>query len=125
MYRASPREHLEAQRREQLLERQLADLFRDVDVLLTPTSGCVAFAAEGPLPETIAGRDASETHGDPFTMAANIGWLPSISVPAGLSSDGLPVGLLLTGRRHRDEVVLRLARILEQVSPWPRHPPGW
>ena len=94
-------------------------------MLLTPTSGCVAFAAEGPLPEVIAGRDASETHGDPFTMAANIGWMPSISVPAGITSEGLPVGLLITGPRHRDEVVLRLARILERECPWPRHPPGW
>jgi aspartyl-tRNA(Asn)/glutamyl-tRNA(Gln) amidotransferase subunit A len=125
MRRATPRELLEAERRERLLLSQLRDLFRDVDVLLTPTSGCVAFAAEGPLPEVIAGRDAAETHGDPFTMAANIGWLPSISVPAGLSSAGLPIGLLITGRAHRDDVVLRLARLLEQASPWPRHPPGW
>ena len=113
------------QRRERQLEAQLAELFADIDVLLTPTSGCVAFAAEGPLPEVIAGRDASETHGDPFTMAANIGWMPSISVPAGITSEGLPVGLLITGPRHRDEVVLRLARILERECPWPRHPPGW
>jgi aspartyl-tRNA(Asn)/glutamyl-tRNA(Gln) amidotransferase subunit A len=125
MRRATPRDHQLAQRREHQLEAQLADLFDDVDVLLTPTSGCVAFAAEGPLPELIAERDASETHGDPFTMAANIGWMPSISVPAGITREGLPVGLLITGARHRDEVVLRLARILERESPWPRHPPGW
>jgi aspartyl-tRNA(Asn)/glutamyl-tRNA(Gln) amidotransferase subunit A len=125
MRRATPRDHLLAQRLERKLQAQLAELFSDVDVLLTPTSGCVAFAAEGPLPEVIAGRDASETHGDPFTMAANLGWMPSISVPAGITSEGLPVGLLITGPRHRDEVVLRLARILERESPWPRHPPGW
>jgi aspartyl-tRNA(Asn)/glutamyl-tRNA(Gln) amidotransferase subunit A len=125
MRRATSRDHLLAERRERQLEAQLAELFADVDVLLTPTSGCVAFAAEGPLPEVIAGRDASETHGDPFTMAANIGWLPSISVPAGITAEGLPVGLLITGPRHRDEVVLRLARILERENPWPLHPPGW
>jgi aspartyl-tRNA(Asn)/glutamyl-tRNA(Gln) amidotransferase subunit A len=125
MRQATPRDHQLAARLERQLEAQLADLFADIDVLLTPTSGCVAFAAEGPLPEVIAGRDASETHGDPFTMAANIGWMPSISVPAGITSEGLPVGLLITGPRHRDEVVLRLARILERESPWPRHPPGW
>jgi aspartyl-tRNA(Asn)/glutamyl-tRNA(Gln) amidotransferase subunit A len=125
MRRSTPRDHLLAQRLERRLEAQLAELFADIDVLLTPTSGCVAFAAEGPLPEVIAGRDASETHGDPFTMAANIGWMPSISVPAGVTSDGLPVGLLITGPRHRDEVVLRLARILERECPWPHHPPGW
>ena len=125
LLRATPRGHLLAERRERELQAQLSALFADVDVLLTPTSGCVAFAAEGPLPEVIAGRDASETHGDPFTMAANLGWLPSISVPAGITSEGLPVGLLITGALHRDEVVLRLARILERESPWPLRPQGW
>jgi aspartyl-tRNA(Asn)/glutamyl-tRNA(Gln) amidotransferase subunit A len=54
-------------------------------------------------------------------MVASSCWLPSVSVPAGVTSEGLPVGLLINGRRHRDDVVLRLARILEQVRPWPRH----
>jgi aspartyl-tRNA(Asn)/glutamyl-tRNA(Gln) amidotransferase subunit A len=58
-------------------------------------------------------------------MLANIGWNPSISVPAGLTSDGLPVGLLVTVRRHRDDIALRLARILEEAAPWPQHPEGW
>jgi Asp-tRNA(Asn)/Glu-tRNA(Gln) amidotransferase A subunit family amidase len=58
-------------------------------------------------------------------MMANPGWNPSISVPAGLTPEGLPVGLLITVRRHRDDVALRLARILEAVSPWPRIAPGW
>ena len=58
-------------------------------------------------------------------MLANIGWNPSISVPAGLASDGLPVGLLITVRRHRDDIALRLARILELTTPWPKHPKGW
>ena len=67
-----------------------------------------------------AGRDASETNGEPFTALASIGWNPSISVPAGMSSDGLPIGLLLNVRRHRDDIALRLARISEQINPWPR-----
>jgi aspartyl-tRNA(Asn)/glutamyl-tRNA(Gln) amidotransferase subunit A len=58
-------------------------------------------------------------------MLANIGWNPSVSVPAGLTTEGLPVGLLITVRRHRDDIALRLARIVETVAPWPRHAPGW
>jgi aspartyl-tRNA(Asn)/glutamyl-tRNA(Gln) amidotransferase subunit A len=115
----------EAQEKEKRLERELADFFADVDVLLTPCHSTGAFAAEGPLPERIAGKDASETHGDAFPMLANIGWNPSISVPAGRTSEGLPVGLLITARRHRDDIALRLARILEEASPWPRIVPGW
>lgn len=104
-------------------EQEMAELFRKVDVLLTPTACCVPYAAEGPLPEVIAGMDASETNGEPFTALASIGWNPSVSVPAGLSSDRLPVGLLINVRRHRDDIALRLARILEQARPWPLQAP--
>lgn len=61
----------------------------------------------------------------PFTMLANICWNPAISIPAGLTRAGLPVGLQVTTRRHADELVLRLARISEQQNPWPRTAPGW
>ncbi len=110
---------------EKRLEQEIAAFFQGADVLLNPCHSTAAFAAEGPLPEWIAGKDASQTHGDSFPMLANIGWNPSISVPAGLTADGLPVGLLITVRRHRDDIALRLARILEIAAPWPRHPPGW
>lgn len=121
----SDEQAFEALKKEKRLEQELAAFFREADVLLTPCHSTGAFAAEGPLPELIAGKDASETHGDAFPMLANIGWNPSISVPAGITSDGLPVGLLITVRRHRDDIALRLARLLEMISPWPRHPPGW
>ena len=108
-----------------LLEQELAAFYRSADVLLTPTACCVAYDAEGPLPEVIAGQDATETNGEPFTVLGSIGWNPSVSVPAGLSTDGLPIGLLINVRRHRDDIALRLARISEQVNPWPLRPPGW
>ena len=106
----------EAMQKEKTLEQELAAFFREADVLLTPCHSTAAFAAEGPLPEVIAGKDASETHGDSFPMLANVGWNPSISVPAGVTRDGLPAGLLITVRRHCDEIALRLARMLEMSS---------
>ena len=102
------------------LEREIADLFAVSDLLITPTACCAAYAAEGPMPTTIAGKDASMTHAEPFTAIGSVCWNPSISIPAGTTSSGLPVGLLLTGPRHRDDLVLRLARIWEQSHPWPR-----
>ncbi|CAN5832642.1 amidase [soil metagenome] len=102
------------------LDADCAAIFADVDVLLTPTTATTAFVAEGPPPPTIAGREVTAAMSVPFTMLANLCWNPSISVPAGLSSEGLPVGLQITTRRHRDDVALRLARILEQAKPWPR-----
>ena len=104
-----------AVRRRHQLSLDAAALFAEVDVVLTPTTAVPAFPAEGPPP---GGAMAT-----PFTMLANLCWNPSISVPAGLTSGGLPVGLQITARRHHDEVPLRLARIWEQTAPWPRHAP--
>jgi aspartyl-tRNA(Asn)/glutamyl-tRNA(Gln) amidotransferase subunit A len=79
---------------------------------------------------TIAGEDLQARFGAaagamsvPFTMLANLCWNPACSVPAGLSSEGLPVGLQIMGRRHDDHTVLRLARLFEAAQPWPRHAP--
>ncbi|MGK2950384.1 MAG: amidase [Acidimicrobiales bacterium] len=104
-----------AVRARQVLAEDVAALFREVDLVFTPTTAVPAFAAEGPPP---GGAMAT-----PFTMLANLCWNPSISVPAGLTADGLPVGLQITAARHRDELPLRLARIWEQTHPWPRHAP--
>jgi Asp-tRNA(Asn)/Glu-tRNA(Gln) amidotransferase A subunit family amidase len=58
-------------------------------------------------------------------MFANVANLPAITVSAGLTADGLPVGLMITARRHREDICLRLARIFEQAAPWPLHAPGF
>lgn len=112
-------------RRRTRLEHEVAELFRDVDVLLTPATAVPAFAAEGPGREVeIAGRKVDPALTVPFTMIANLCWNPAISVPAGVTAAGLPVGLQIMCRRHADDVVLRLARLFEQARPWPLRPPA-
>ena len=105
------------------LEAECAAIFADVDVLLTPATAVPAFPAEGPMPLEIAGREVAPGMAVPFTMLANLCWNPAASVPAGLTSEQLPIGLQIMGRRHTDDVVLRLARIFEQAQPWPLHAP--
>ncbi len=100
------------------LERDMALLFRDADLLLTPAVACAPYGADSMMPEVIDGRDASHSGPEPFGLLANIAWNPSISVPAGVTRGGLPVGLQITARRHRDDIALRLARILEMDRPW-------
>jgi aspartyl-tRNA(Asn)/glutamyl-tRNA(Gln) amidotransferase subunit A len=107
------------------LEQEVAELFDDVDVVLTPTTAVPAFAAEGPMPTEIDGQSVFPAMVVPFTMVGNLCWNPAVSIPAGTTADGLPVGVQVMGRRHADEVVLRLARILEQARPWPRFAPGY
>lgn len=113
------------ERERRALELRVAEIFEQVDVLLTPTNACAPFAAEGPMPTEIAGRQCHGGHAALLTMFANVANLPSISLPAGLTSEGLPVGVMINAPRHREDVCLRLARIWEQSCPWPRYAPGW
>jgi len=106
-----------------VLELEVAELFEHIDVLLTPTNPCAPFAAEGPMPTEIAGQRCHAGSAALLTMLANVANLPSITVPAGLNADGLPVGLMITTARHRDDQCLRLARLFEQAAPWPLHAP--
>jgi aspartyl-tRNA(Asn)/glutamyl-tRNA(Gln) amidotransferase subunit A len=107
------------------LEQEVYELFRDVDVVLSPATAIPAPNATFPPPNEIAGQTVNPAMAVPFTMVGNLCWNPGVSVPAGTTAAGLPVGLQVMGRRHEDEVVLRLARLFEQARPWPRHAPGW
>jgi aspartyl-tRNA(Asn)/glutamyl-tRNA(Gln) amidotransferase subunit A len=107
------------------IEVETAKFFEDVDVLFSPVTTLVSIPAEGPVPATIAGRDARSTGAEAHLMMANFCWLPAISVPAGLSSTGFPIGLQIVCRRWRDDVALRLARIWEQTQPWPHRAPAY
>jgi aspartyl-tRNA(Asn)/glutamyl-tRNA(Gln) amidotransferase subunit A len=106
------------------LSLDVARLFEQVDVILCPTVAVAGFPAEGPPKATLEDGEVIEgAMVTPFTMLANLCWNPAISVPAGLSSGGLPIGLQIIARRHLDELPLRLARIWEQTRPWPRLAP--
>jgi aspartyl-tRNA(Asn)/glutamyl-tRNA(Gln) amidotransferase subunit A len=119
----SVRDYATVLTRRREIEFDLARLFSEIDVLLTPTSAMPAFAAEGPMPMEVAGQPVARGGAVPFAMLANLYGLPACSVPAGRSSDGLPIGLQIVGSRHADHVVLRLARLLELTRPWPRLAP--
>jgi Asp-tRNA(Asn)/Glu-tRNA(Gln) amidotransferase A subunit family amidase len=65
-----------------------------------------------------------ETKVNPFnngalTIPANISGYPAISIPAGLSPNGLPIGLQAYARRHEDALLLDLALAMERARPWP------
>jgi aspartyl-tRNA(Asn)/glutamyl-tRNA(Gln) amidotransferase subunit A len=109
--------------RRQAIDAGLAALFDEVDVICTPMAAVPAFAAEGPMPTTLLGQPVHAAAAVPFAMLANLFGSPAISVPAGVTPDGLPVGMHIMGPRLRDDIVLRLARLYEQARPWPRLAP--
>lgn len=86
------------------------------EVLATPTAN-VAAAAIAEQPEGHA------RFGWRNTGIFNLTGQPSISVPCGLTTAGLPVGLMISGRMFEDEVVLRFAHAFEQATPWHRQRP--
>jgi aspartyl-tRNA(Asn)/glutamyl-tRNA(Gln) amidotransferase subunit A len=100
------------------LTKDVAGLFQKADLLLSPATATAPYKADIMIPTQINGQDASHSGVEPFGMLANFCWNPSISIPAGLTASGLPVGLQITARRHQDHILLRLARILEQTQPW-------
>jgi aspartyl-tRNA(Asn)/glutamyl-tRNA(Gln) amidotransferase subunit A len=100
------------------LNRLLTAFFEDYDLLLTPTVACTAFAAEGPPPAQIDGRQVTAAGYLPFTPPFNMTGHPAASVPAELASDGLPVGLQIVGPRHADARVLAASAAYEAARPW-------
>jgi len=86
--------------------------FRDVDVLIMPTSPVVT-AEAARRPETHRrGINAS------FTAPFNLTGHPALSVPCGVSATGLPIGLQIVGRPHDEGLILRLAYAYERATPW-------
>jgi Asp-tRNA(Asn)/Glu-tRNA(Gln) amidotransferase A subunit family amidase len=119
----TPERWNELRRRREELNRWCAQLFSDVDLLLTPTVPFDAPPAKGPWPEAIDGREVPPAGVASFTIPFNLSWHPAATVRAGLSDAGLPVGLQIVGPRHRDDLVLQAAFAFERARPFAHHWP--
>lgn len=89
------------------------------DFLVTPTLSVAAFEVGLTGPKEIDGV-ATTSFRDwfPFTYPFNLSGHPAVSVPAGFTESGLPVGIQVVGRRFADRSVLELARRFEAARPW-------
>jgi Asp-tRNA(Asn)/Glu-tRNA(Gln) amidotransferase A subunit family amidase len=114
----SLQDQVEAQKVRTELNRILWKLFEEFDLLLTPTMPTEAFAAKGPPPTEIDGQPVPLLGATPFTYPFNLSGHPAVSVRAGITENGLPVGLQIVGRHHREDMVLQAAYAYEQVKPW-------
>jgi aspartyl-tRNA(Asn)/glutamyl-tRNA(Gln) amidotransferase subunit A len=109
--------YLKAQKVRALIARDFARAFESVDLLLTPTCPTPAFGLGDTMNDPIA-----MYLNDVFTVPASLAGLPGISVPAGLSRDGLPLGLQLIGRAFDEATMLRAAGVLEQAAEFRARP---
>ncbi len=117
--RVTPEKYGAGQRARAQLVNQLAEFFESYDLLLTPTLPIEAIDARGHWPEVIGGKPVKHPlHVVAFTYPFNLSGHPACSVRAGLSDNGLPVGLQIVGGRHRDDLVLQAAYAFEQARPW-------
>lgn len=91
----------------------LARIFDEVDAILSPTTPQPAFAFTDPTP---ANQNA-------FCLLANFAGAPAISLPMGLSPEGLPLGLQIVAAQGRDELVLQLGEVYEGAAGHGLHPP--
>ncbi|MEP2118068.1 amidase, partial [Bauldia litoralis] len=106
----------------------LEDVFEDHDLIVAPTLAVppVRNATDGNTigPTEINGEPVDPLIGWCMTYPVNFTGHPAISVPAGLTPEGLPVGLQIIGRRHDDESVLAMAARFERMQPWFQDYPG-
>ena len=103
--------YLKAQKVRTLITRDFEQVFADVDALLTPTAPSAAFAQGENMDDPIA-----MYLNDVFTVPASIAGVPAISVPAGLDSNGLPLGLQVIGKSFDEETVFAVAGVLERAA---------
>ena len=110
--------YVKAQKVRTLIKRDFDEAFKDVDVILAPTSPTVAFKigarVDDPLQMYLS---------DIFTIPANMAGLPGIAIPCGFS-DGMPVSLQVLGPAFGETTMLRAAYAYEQSTGWYKQQPA-
>ena len=109
--------YAKAQRVRALVKRDYERTFANCDAILTPTSPSVAFKIGERVEDPIAMYLS-----DIYTVSANLAGTPAISVPCGLSSEGLPVGLQLVCNFWAEDVLLNMAHAYETAFPVKERP---
>jgi aspartyl-tRNA(Asn)/glutamyl-tRNA(Gln) amidotransferase subunit A len=112
--------YVRAQKTRTLIARDFDEAFTRCDVLLTPSTPGPAFALGAKSRDPVA-----MYLNDVFTVPVSLAGLPAISIPAGLTGTGLPLGLQVIGRAFDERCVLRAGRALEQAAEFAAKPARW
>ena len=104
--------YLKAQKVRALLRQDFANAFAQCDAVLTPTAPTPAFLSGEKVDDPLA-----MYLNDIYTVTANLAGIPGISVPCGLSKDGLPIGLQLLGPNWSEARLFNLAHAYQKARP--------
>ena len=114
--------YVRAQKIRTLIKRDFERAYAEgVDAILTPATPSAAFG----LGEKGSSDPVEMYLNDVFTVTVNMAGLPGIAVPAGVSSEGLPLGLQLIGRPFDEETLFAVARVIEEAAPKLEPPEKW
>ncbi|HUI20219.1 MAG TPA: Asp-tRNA(Asn)/Glu-tRNA(Gln) amidotransferase subunit GatA [Methylocella sp.] len=114
--------YVRAQKIRTLIKRDFEKAFGEgIDAILTPATPSAAFG----LGEKGSGDPVEMYLNDIFTVTVNMAGLPGIAVPAGVSAEGLPLGLQVIGRAFDEETLFAVGRVIEQSAPEIRPPEKW
>jgi aspartyl-tRNA(Asn)/glutamyl-tRNA(Gln) amidotransferase subunit A len=101
-----------------LIKQDFDNVFKNVDVIVTPTSPSAAFKigekATDPLQMYLS---------DIFTISVNLAGMPAISIPCGFTRNNLPIGLQIIGKHFDEESILKIAYAYEQSTDWHKRKP--
>jgi aspartyl-tRNA(Asn)/glutamyl-tRNA(Gln) amidotransferase subunit A len=109
-----------AQKIRTLILRDFEQAWEKCDVLLTPATPGPAFALGEKSNDPV-----SMYLNDVFTVTVNLAGLPGLAVPAGLTADGLPLGLQIIGKAFDEATVLRAGRSIETAANFTAKPQHW
>ncbi len=109
--------YIKAQKIRNLIAMEFSDAFKNVDLIIGPTTPDVAFKIGEKMDDPIAMYLS-----DVFTVSTNLAGLPAISIPMGFKS-GLPVGLQIIGNHFNESQILSLAHQFQKVTDWHKKEP--
>jgi aspartyl-tRNA(Asn)/glutamyl-tRNA(Gln) amidotransferase subunit A len=103
--------YLKAQKVRRLIKQDFDTAFETVDAILTPATPTAAFPVGRKVDDPV-----TNYLNDVFTVPANLAGLPGMALPAGLNSDGLPLGLQILGRPFDEASLYSIGRVIEDAA---------
>jgi len=97
---------MQAQSMRHEIEQTIYQYFQKYDILISPTTSVIA-------PKLVENFQA-----DPLPMPFNLTWNPAASIPCGWTSEGVPIGMQIVGRKLDEKTVLQVSKAFEEIAPW-------